>query len=160
LVRRYPNWIGGERPATLKTGDYSVVGMEDVLAFERKSMADAIASTMAGRERFLASCVRLATFRWRGILIEATYEDMKTPYDLVDGVVSGAHPNAVCGTLDAIEAKFGIPSYLHVAQRPSGLRARGELAFKALHVLVAGATQTREGTNRFRRAVTSQPAST
>jgi hypothetical protein len=42
-------------------------------------------------------------------MIEATYEDMKSPYADIDGLETAAHPNAVVGTLDAIEAKFGIP---------------------------------------------------
>jgi len=49
-----------------------------------------------------------AQFRWKAILIEATYEDMKSPYANIEGWTE-AHPNAVVGTLDAIEAKFGIP---------------------------------------------------
>ena len=109
LAENHPNWIGGERRATLEAGDYSVEGMENLLALERKSMADAIQSTMAGRARFLRACERLAGFRWKAILIEATYEEMKTPYLLDGDILLEAHPNAVCGTYDAIEAKFGIP---------------------------------------------------
>jgi hypothetical protein len=62
----------------------------------------------AYRKRFLASCKRLSRFRWKAILGEATIEDIKGglgPFD----IPSEVHPNAICGTLDAIEAKFGIP---------------------------------------------------
>lgn len=110
LVRDHGNWIGAEKRATLKTGDYSVEGMKDLLALERKSMIDAIQCTMARRANFIRACERLAGFRWKAILVEATYEEMKTTYDVQgDDIVSDAHPNAVCGTYDAIEAKFGIP---------------------------------------------------
>lgn len=110
LARDHAGWIGAERRAALKTGDYSVEGMTDLLALERKSMIDAIQCAMARRAPFIRACERLAAFRWKAILIEATYEEMKTPYDTQgDHVVSEAHPNAVCGTYDAIEAKFGIP---------------------------------------------------
>ena len=110
LTGEHPNWIGAVRGATLKTGDYSVEGMESLLALERKSMTDAIQSTMAGRARFIRTCTRLAAFRWKAILIEATYEQMKSFYQVQDDdLCTGAHPNAVCGTYDAIEAKFGIP---------------------------------------------------
>jgi hypothetical protein len=34
------------------------------------------------REQFLANCERLAKFRWKAILIEASYEDIKTPFYL------------------------------------------------------------------------------
>lgn len=109
LQRQHPNWIAGELRTTLATGDYSVDGMEPVLALERKSLPDVIASTMAGRERFVRACHRLAAFRWKAILVEATYEDLKSFYHQFDDLVTEAHPNAVCGTLDAIEARFGIP---------------------------------------------------
>ncbi len=110
FVQLHPNWIGGLKFQTLKTGDYSVEGMESLLALERKSMTDAIQSTMSGRERFIRSCERLAKFRWKAILIEATYEEMKSYYRAQDeDLLTEAHPNAVCGTYDAIEAKFGIP---------------------------------------------------
>lgn len=109
LLRNHPNWIGGERQATLKTGDYSVEGMENVLALERKTLPDVINSAIPSRDRFIRACDRLAHFQWKAILIEATYEDLKCPYAEDEDLVTDAHPNAVCGTLDAIEAKFGIP---------------------------------------------------
>lgn len=62
------------------------------------------------RNIIIPSCERLAAFRWKAILIEATYEDLKSYYrDFGDDLQTEAHPNAVCGTYDAIEAKFGIP---------------------------------------------------
>ena len=109
LFKNHPNWIGGERRATLKTGDYSVEGMEGVLALERKTLPDVINSAIANRDRFIRACERLAHFQWKAILIEATYEDLKCPYADDEDLMTDAHPNAVCGTLDAIEAKFGIP---------------------------------------------------
>ncbi len=109
LAGNHPNWIGGEKRVKLGAGDYSIEGMQDILSLERKSLADAIGSTMAGRARFIRSCERLAAYRWKAIIIEATYEDMKTAYVYNEDLVTEAHPNAVCGTLDAIEAKFGIP---------------------------------------------------
>jgi ERCC4-type nuclease len=109
LLDNHPNWIGGEKRAALKAGDYSVEGMQELLALERKSMVDVIRSTMAVRARFIASCARLSKLRWKAILIEATYENMKSPYREMEDLETGAHPNAVVGTLDAIEAKFGVP---------------------------------------------------
>jgi len=105
LYANHPNWIGGERRATLKTGDYTVEGTEQLLALERKNLPDLVACTVTNRVRFLAACGRLARFPWKAVLVEATLEDIKRGFDLASEV----HPNAVCGTLDAIEAKFGIP---------------------------------------------------
>ncbi len=108
LFANHPNWIGGERRQALKTGDYTVEEMERVLCLERKTLADIVACTVTYRERFLASCARLTRFQWKAILIEATFEDIKGGFAPFD-IPSDVHPNAVVGTLDAIEAKFGIP---------------------------------------------------
>ena len=108
LHANHPNWIGGERRGALKTGDYTVEGMEDLLCLERKSLPDLVACTVTYRRRFLAACTRLARFRWKAIVVEATLEDIKGGFEVFD-IPSEVHPNAVCGLLDAIEAKFGIP---------------------------------------------------
>jgi ERCC4-type nuclease len=108
LHANHPNWIGGERRVALKTGDYTVEGMESLLCLERKSLADLVACTVTYRRRFLAVCGRLARFQWKAIVVEATLEDIKGGFEAFD-IPSDVHPNAVCGMLDAIEAKFGIP---------------------------------------------------
>lgn len=110
LRKQHPNWFAGERRVTLKTGDYSVDGMKELLALERKSLADVVAcaSPNASRKRFLKQCERLAQFKWKAILVEATLEDIKRGF-VGFNIECGIHPNAVCGTLDAVEAKFGIP---------------------------------------------------
>jgi ERCC4-type nuclease len=108
LHANHPNWIGGERRAALKTGDYTVEGMEGLLCLERKNLADLVACTVTYRRRFLAVCSRLAGFVWKAILVEATLEDIKRGFESFD-IPSEVHPNAVCGVLDAIEVKFGIP---------------------------------------------------
>jgi len=108
LYVNHPNWIGGERRETLKTGDYTLEGMESLLCLERKSLADLVACTVTYRRRFIASCSRLARFTWKAIIVEATFEDIKGGFEPFD-IPSDVHPNSVCGTLDEIEAKFGIP---------------------------------------------------
>jgi ERCC4-type nuclease len=40
LYSSHPNWIGGERRVVLKTGDYSIEGMEGLIALERKLLTD------------------------------------------------------------------------------------------------------------------------
>jgi ERCC4-type nuclease len=108
LFSNHPNWIAGERRRALKTGDYSIEGMENFICLERKSFPDLVACTVTYRDRFIAACARLAKFTWKAILVEASFEKIKGGFDDFDGP-SRVHPNAVCGTLAAIEAKFGIP---------------------------------------------------
>jgi len=108
LFANHPNWIGGERRVGLKTGDYGIEGMEGLLALERKSLTDIVSCTVTCRQRFIEVCTRLSQFKWKVILIEATMEDIKHGFEQFD-IPSEVHPNAVCGFLDAIEAKFSIP---------------------------------------------------
>ena len=101
-----PNWIEKTKKKKLDVGDYSIEGMEDQIVLERKTLTDLITTLMQNRKRFFKMCEKLAAYRWRGLLIEATYEDVKSPYDDLN---TAAHPNAVSGSLDALEARFGIP---------------------------------------------------
>ena len=100
------NWIEKTKKKKLDVGDYSIEGMEDQIALERKTLTDLVTTLIQNRKRFFKMCEKLAAYRWRGILIEATYEDVKSPYDDLN---TQAHPNAVSGSLDALEARFGIP---------------------------------------------------
>jgi len=104
---RFPNWIDGVKRQKLDAGDYSIQGMENVLALERKSLSDLITTLIQQRQRFFKMCEQLAQYRWRALLVEASYKDIKSPYD--EELSTVAHPNAVSGTLDALEARFSIP---------------------------------------------------
>jgi ERCC4-type nuclease len=101
----FTNWIGGVVARALPAGDYSVEGMESLLALERKSLSDLVGSVISGRERFLRECERLAGLPYKAILIEATYEEVNSPYHQY----TTAHPNAISGACDAIEARWDIP---------------------------------------------------
>ena len=100
------NWIGGTTRRKLDVGDYSIVGMTPLLRLERKSLTDLITTLMHYRKRFFKECEGLARFQYSAVLVEATYEDVKSFYDA--DLCTRAHPNAISGTLDALEAKFGI----------------------------------------------------
>jgi len=56
---------------TLATGDYSVVGLEHVVAIERKSLEDLLHCVGAERERFDREVQRLLAFPVRVLVIEA-----------------------------------------------------------------------------------------
>lgn len=106
-LARFDNWISGERLATLETGDYSIEGMENLVSLERKSLKDLVGTLMHHRERFFRQLERMQAYPYRAILVEASYEDVKSPYSFTDDVM--AHPNGVSGSLDALEVRFGIP---------------------------------------------------
>ncbi len=113
---RFPNWIAGEKRKALRVGDYTVEGMEELLILERKSLTDLISTLMQNRVRFFDACEKMTHYRWRALLVEASYEDIKTVYGA--DLCTQAHPNAVCGTLDALEARYGIPVIYTSRHRP------------------------------------------
>ena len=99
---RFPNWIKDVKTQPLAAGDYTVEGMEDLLILERKSLVDLIGTVIQRRYRFIDLCERLAQYRWRAIIVEANYCNIKTVYEKL-GLETIAHPNAVSGTLDGIQ---------------------------------------------------------
>lgn len=63
---------------TLKTGDYSIVGLEDRVAIERKSKIDAYGSFGRGRKRFERELQRLARLDYAALVIESSLIDFLT----------------------------------------------------------------------------------
>ena len=91
--------------------------METLLILERKTLTDLITTVIQQRARFFKQCEKMTKYRWRALLVEASYEDIKTPYDQ-DEYNTLVHPNAVSGTLDALEARYGIPVIYTSCYRP------------------------------------------
>lgn len=62
--------------ATLKTGDYSVLGLEHELTIERKSLSDLVACCGRERERFDRVIQRMLDFKCRCVVIESPWADI------------------------------------------------------------------------------------
>ena len=65
---RFPRSVVG----TLATGDYSIIGLEDKVAIERKTRQDAYGSLGRGRDRFEREMQRLAALDYAAVVIEAS----------------------------------------------------------------------------------------
>ena len=75
--------------AKLHAGDYSILGMEQRVAVERKSMADFVNTIMHSRKRFFAELSLLKHMR-AVVVIECSWRD------LITGAYStGANPESV-----------------------------------------------------------------
>jgi len=61
-------------PGTLATGDYSVKGLEHVVAIERKSAEDMLGCIGRERERFDREIQRLLAYPVRAIVVEAGWQ--------------------------------------------------------------------------------------
>jgi len=64
-------------PGTLPTGDYSVKGLESIVAIERKSLTDLLGCIGQDRERFEREVMRLLAYPVRAIIIEATWQEVE-----------------------------------------------------------------------------------
>jgi ERCC4-type nuclease len=65
------------RQTCLTTGDYSVVGLENHVAVERKSLEDLVGCVGRSRERFEREIQRLRAFETRAIIVEASWADLE-----------------------------------------------------------------------------------
>lgn len=61
---------------TLNTGDYSVLGLEHLVAVERKSLDDMLGCVGRDRDRFEREIARLRGFEAKAIVIEASWDDV------------------------------------------------------------------------------------
>lgn len=61
----------------LSTGDYSVRGLENIIAIERKSLDDAISCVGTQRDRFEREMMRLLAYPVRALVIESTWEEIE-----------------------------------------------------------------------------------
>ena len=62
---------------TLATGDYSVRGLENVVAVERKSLGDLLSCVGQHRERFDREVQRLLAYPVRALVVEASWQDIE-----------------------------------------------------------------------------------
>ena len=105
----------GEIPSirgTLATGDYSVVGLEHVIAVERKSLDDLLGCVGNDRERFDRECQRLLGYPTRAIVVEASWSNLESGLGL-DGKPwrSQVTPAAALGSVLGWACR-GIPIFM------------------------------------------------
>lgn len=91
---------------TLPAGDYSIDGLEDRIAVERKTLDDFVSTVIHSRERFRDELRRLSGYRAACVVVEAGLADV-----LHKRFRGDAHPNAVLGSALSIILDFGIPVF-------------------------------------------------
>lgn len=91
--------------AGLPQGDYSLAGLTDRFAVERKSLADLTASVTTGRERLVRELERLRGYDLAVIVVEATLEQVAR-HDYRSQVA----PESVLQTLAAWHVRYGVPT--------------------------------------------------
>ncbi len=64
-------------PSTLATGDYTVKGLESVVAIERKGLDDLLACVGRERDRFDREVIRLLAYPVRVLVVEASWPQIE-----------------------------------------------------------------------------------
>lgn len=88
----------------LPAGDYSVEGIEEIVAVERKTVEDLVKTVINDRERFARELDRLAGYSAACVVVEGSLSDI-----LDANYRCGAHPSSVLGAIMAIIVDRGIP---------------------------------------------------
>ena len=88
---------------TLASGDYSIVGLEDRIAVERKTKPDAYSSLGQGRARFERELQRLSRFDYAAVVIETSLPDfLRAP------AFSRMNPRAAARSMIAWSVKYRV----------------------------------------------------
>jgi ERCC4-type nuclease len=91
---------------TLRTGDYSVLGLEDRVTIERKSQKDAYATLGQDRDRFERELERMAEMDYAAIVLECSLSDF-----LIPPVRSRVNPQSAIGSVVAWTVRYRIPVF-------------------------------------------------
>lgn len=86
---------------TLPTGDYSVAGLEEVVAVERKSLPDLLGCIGQHRERFVRELQRLRAYRFAAVVVEASWDMLE-----LGMWRSQVRPQAVIGSVLAWSGRY------------------------------------------------------
>ena len=90
----------------LPAGDYSVAGLEGVVAVERKTLDDFVSTVIHSRPRFREELKKLAGYRAACVAVEGSLLDV-----LMHRYRGDAHPNAVLGSALSIILDYRIPVF-------------------------------------------------
>jgi ERCC4-type nuclease len=90
----------------LPAGDYSVAGLEELVAVERKTLDDFVSTVIHSRARFRRELRRLSGYRTACVVVEANLSEI-----LLGRYRGGAHPNAVLGSALSIILDHRIPVF-------------------------------------------------
>ena len=103
----------------LASGDYSIEGMEDRIAVERKSLDDLYGSVTWGRDRFEREIERLAELTgFAAVVIEATWPEIMAPAEYRPGWINQTEPRSVVGTVLTWAMRYPRVHWITAGDRP------------------------------------------
>ena len=96
------------KQASLSAGDYSIEGLEQIIAIERKTKNDMYTTIGQHRDRFIRELEKLSKYQYSAIVIESTLKGFT-----VQPEYSRLHPNSAMASLIAWSIRYNI--HLHFA---------------------------------------------
>jgi len=92
---------------TLPTGDYSLSGLEDKIAIERKSLNDLLGClTGADRDRFERELARARGLDCFAVVVESGFLELTAKQ-----YRSSMNPHSACQSILAFQVRYGIPFF-------------------------------------------------
>lgn len=118
-------WCVVARRATLQAGDYSIVGLEDRVAVERKSKADFVGTIVQSWTRFQRELGRLESFDVAAVVVECDLAEI-----LGGKYRSDAPPTLILDRMARAQVEHGIPVHF-CGDRVASQRFADELLRRA-----------------------------
>lgn len=91
------------RDRSLKSGDYSILGLEDLISIERKSVSDWFGSIGRERQRFEAEMERLSSLQFAAVVIEGGWNEL-----LLERPGTQMTAKSVSRTIAAWSVRYGV----------------------------------------------------
>jgi len=137
VFRRLPSVRG-----TLRSGDYSALGIEEHCAIERKSVPDLISCFVdSNRDRFENELHRLRGFRFARLLVVGTRDEIER-----GEYHSRLNPKAALNTLSAFEARYSIPVVFIPSPADAALQVESWIWWTAREIIENANTLLRQNT--------------
>ena len=89
---------------TLKVGDYSIVGLEESIAIERKSKQDLYGSVSQSRDNFVGRLERMHGFAFSCVVVEANWHELLTD----PPIHTKYKPKSLCRTIQAWITRYNV----------------------------------------------------
>jgi ERCC4-type nuclease len=101
---RFSGWFSAIEKRPLEIGDYSIAGLENICAVERKGLSDLVRSFHVERSVFVERLRRMSAFPDRLLVITGALSQVKSRYEH-----SPANPNQITQSLIAALAGLRVP---------------------------------------------------
>ncbi len=103
------------KTATLKTGDFSVEGMQDKITVELKALNDFVICCFSERPRFERELDRMREYPYRAIVIKSTWDAI-----LLKQYHGAGTPNAILGSAMGFAMSCNVPIIMAGSHQNAG----------------------------------------